>query len=299
LFSVVQEAYVHGVSTRKVEELVQALGVSGMDKSRVSRMCAELDELVEEWRHRRLEKACPYVMLDGKSVRVREGGRVVNKAVLVAYGIQEDGYRSVLGLDVSCVESTATWRSFLRGLKERGLRGVKLVISDDHEGLKAAVAEVFTGSSWQRCVVHFMRNLEGHVAKKDRDALRAIIRSILKQESKERARERLREAAEALGRTKVAELLLEAEEDILAHMSFPASHWKQLRSTNPLERLNREIARRVRVVGIFPTDRSVLRLVGSLLMEQDEEWQLGRRYMSLESMAQVMASEPKGLLVGA
>ena len=299
LFAVVQEAYIHGVSTRKVEDLVAALGIKAMDKSRVSRMCKELDKLVEQWRMRKLEKACPYVMFDAKYVKVRDGGCVVSKAIVTAYGIQEDGYRTILGMDVFEVESLPTWRSFLTSLVERGLHGVKLVVSDDHRGLVAAIREVMTGAAWQRCTVHFMRNMLGHVQKKDRDALKAVLRSIFNQESKEQARKRLTEAVSRLGNTKVAQLLEAAEEDILAHMSFPALHWKALRSTNPLERVNKEIARRTNVVGIFPTDKSVLRLVGCVLMEQDEEWQLATRYMSLHSLAKVMETAPAGLLTEA
>jgi transposase-like protein len=299
LFSVVQEAYIHGVSTRKVEDLVKAMGINSMDKSRVSRMCAELDGLVEQWRQRKLTPACPYLMLDAKYIKVRDGGCVVSKALVVAFGVLEDGVRSVIGVDLFAVESTATWRSFLRSLVERGLHGVKLVVSDDHQGLKAAVAEVLTGTAWQRCTVHFMRNMEGHVAKKDRDAVKTIIRSVLNQESKEDAQQRLKEAVLALGKGKVARLFDDAQEDLLAHMNFPQEHWRKMRSTNPIERLNKEIARRVNVVGIFPTEQSVIRLVGSVLMEQDEEWLLGKRYMSLHSMATVLGTAPMGLLEAA
>ncbi len=299
LFAVVQEAYIHGVSTRKVEDLVAALGIRSMDKSRVSRMCGELDELVDQWRSRKLVKACPYLMLDAKYVKVRDGGCVVSKAVVTASAVQEDGFRTILGMDVFEVESLPTWRSFLLSLVERGLHGVKLVVSDDHKGLVAAIREVLTGSAWQRCTVHFMRNMLGHVQKKDRDALKTVLRSVLNQETKEQARSRLAEAVGALGSSKVARLLEEAEEDLLAHMSFPPLHWKALRSTNPLERVNKEIARRTNVVGIFPTDKSVIRLVGCVLIEQDEEWQLGSRYMSLHSLTTVMEAAPVGLLTDA
>lgn len=297
LFAVVQEAYVHGVSTRKVEDLVQAMGIERMDKSRVSRMCAELDELVEQWRSRPLDKACPYLMVDAKYVKVRSGGCVVSKAVVTAFAVREDGYRTILGMDLFESESLATWRSFLTTLVERGLRGVKLVVSDDHRGLVGAVREVFTGAAWQRCSVHFMRNMLGHVQKKDRDALKTVLRSIFNQETQELARGRLRETVDKLGNAnKVARLLEDAEDDVLAYMTFPLEHWKVIRSTNPLERVNKEIARRSDVVGIFPTDRSVLRLVGAVLMEQDEEWMLARRYMSLHSLAKVMESDVVGLL---
>jgi len=296
LFAVVQEAYVKGVSTRKVEELVQAMGVASMDKSRVSRMCSELDEHVEQWRGRPLTEACPYLMVDAKYVKVRCGGVVVSKALVVAFAVQADGRRTILGTDLFELESTATWRSFLRSLVDRGLHGVKLVVSDDHRGLRAAIAEVFTGAAWQRCTVHFMRNMEGHVKKADRDAVKTVIRSVLKQETKEAARNRLRKAVQALGKSAVGPLLEAAEEDLLAHMSFPVAHWTKLRSTNPLERVNKEIARRVDVVGIFPTDNSVLRLVGTLLMDQDDEWMLARRYLSMGSLKDVLGQGTKALL---
>ena len=296
LFAVVQEAYVKGVSTRKVEELVQAMGVASMDKSRVSRMCSELDEHVEQWRGRALLEACPYLMVDAKYVKVRSGGVVVSKALVVAFAVQADGRRTILGTDLFELESTATWRSFLRSLVDRGLHGVKLVVSDDHRGLRAAIAEVFTGAAWQRCTVHFMRNMEGHVKKSDRDAVKTVIRSVLKQETKEAARDRLRKAVEALGKSAVGPLLEAAEEDLLAHMSFPVAHWTKLRSTNPLERVNKEIARRVDVVGIFPTDGSVLRLVGTLLMDQDDEWMLARRYLSMGSLQRVLEERTTDLL---
>jgi len=296
LFAVVQEAYVKGVSTRKVEDLVQAMGVASMDKSRVSRMCSELDEHVEQWRGRPLTEACPYLMVDAKYVKVRSGGVVVSKALVVAFAVQADGRRTILGTDLFELESTATWRSFLRSLVDRGLHGVKLVVSDDHRGLRAAIAEVFTGAAWQRCTVHFMRNMEGHVKKSDRDAVKTVIRSVLKQETKEAARDRLRKAVEALGKSAVGPLLEAAEEDLLAHMSFPVAHWTKLRSTNPLERVNKEIARRVDVVGIFPTDGSVLRLVGTLLMDQDDEWMLARRYLSMGSLQRVLEERTTDLL---
>jgi putative transposase len=296
LFAVVQEAYVKGVSTRKVEALVQAMGVESMDKSRVSRMCSELDEHVEQWRGRPLTDACPYLMVDAKYVKVRSGGVVVSKALVVAFAVQADGRRTILGTDLFELESTATWRSFLRSLVDRGLHGVKLVISDDHRGLRTAIKEVFTGAAWQRCTVHFMRNMEGHVKKADRDAVKTVIRSVLKQETKEAARDRLRTAVQALGKSAVGPLLEAAEEDLLAHMSFPVAHWPKLRSTNPLERVNKEIARRVDVVGIFPTDGSVLRLVGTLLMDQDDEWMLARRYLTMGSLKQVLGQGTTGLL---
>ena len=296
LFAVVQEAYVHGVSTRKVEDLVRALGIESMDKSRVSRMCKDLDELVDQWRSRKLDKACPYVMVDAKHVKVRSGGCVVSKAIVTAFGVREDGYRTILGMDLFESESLATWRSFLTTLVEQGLHGVQLVVSDDHQGLVGAVREVFAGTAWQRCAVHFMRNMLGHVQKKDRDPLKTVLRSIFNQETKELARARLRETVDKLGNSRVAGLLRDAEEDVLAYMSFPSAHWKAIRSTNPLERVNKEIARRTNVVGIFPTDQSVLRLAGCVLMEQDEEWQLATRYMSLHSLAKLMESETVGLL---
>lgn len=294
MFAVIQEAYVHGVSTRKVTEIAQAMGISHVDKSKVSRICSELDELVGQWRSRDLSTiAHPYLWIDAKYLKIRQGGRVVSKAFVVAYAVREDGYRSILGCDLFACESRATWKSFLRSLKGRGLRGVELVISDCHSGLVEAIEEEFLGCSWQRCMVHFLRNMASHVAKKDRSALLTVLRSIFSQEDGASARARLASSAAALHerQPRVAELLKEAEESVLAYLSFPSAHRNQIRSTNPLERLNKEIGRRADVVGIFPTDASALRLIGAVLMEQDDEWQVSKRYMSLESMKAIHAKK--------
>lgn len=287
LVAIVQEAYVNGVSTRKVEDLVQALGIESMDKNRVSRMCEELDVHVQTWRNRPLELDFPVLWLDAVYIKVRVNHRVVNQAVVVAVGVNANGEREILGVDVGPSEDGAFWTHFLRSLVDRGLRGVKLAISDAHTGLKKAIETVLSGASWQRCRVHTMRNLLSHVGKTAQPVVAAMLRSIFVQPDKGSACRQLREVAsklEELRCTRAAELLLEAEEEVLAYMDFPPEMWRQLHSTNPLERLNKEIRRRSNVVGIFPTEGSLIRLVGCLLMEQSEEWSTGRRYFSQEVM---------------
>lgn len=289
--NVVSEAYVKGVSTRSVEQLVEAMGAKGMSKSSVSRMAAVLDEEVESFRNRPLgEHAFPYVWFDALYVKVRENGRVVSRAVMVAIGVNEQGEREVLGVSVAEKELESSWRAFMRSLVSRGLRGVQLAISDAHEGLRQAIQAVFNGASWQRCYVHFIRNVLSHVSKSAQGFVAALLRNVFQQTSYAAAQAALRQAASTLEDkyAKVARLLEDAEDDVLAYFHFPESHWRQIRSTNPLERLNKELRRRVRVVGIFPTQASVLRLVGMLLVEQDDEWKVSsRRYFSVRSMAKL------------
>jgi len=293
--NVVAEAYVQGVSTRSVEDLVEAMGAKGMSKSQVSRMASVLDEQVEAFRQRPLgEKAMPYVWLDALYVKVREGGRVVSRAVLVAIGVNEDGEREVLGVSVAEKEMESSWREFLRGLVARGLRGVLLAISDAHEGLRAAIRAVLNGVSWQRCYVHFIRNVLDKVPKSAQGFVAAALRNVFQQTTLEHAQEAMGKAMEAIEPKwpRAAAVLADAEADVLAYFAFPQAHWRQVRSTNPLERLNKELRRRVRVVGIFPTRASVLRLVGMMLLEQDDEWKVGRRYFSASSMALLTPPTP-------
>ncbi len=289
IVAVVMEAYVNGVSTRKVDRLVEQLGIASMSKDRVSRMCRELDEHVEQFRSRPLDGAYPYLWLDAKHVKVRDRGRVVSKALVVAYAVAEAGHREVIGLDIGEVESEAFWTEFLRGLRARGLHGLRLVISDHHEGLKNAIARVLD-APWQRCTVHFVRNMHGHCRPAQRGLVSAALREIFNATDRPEARRRVGEVIDRLAplAPKVAELLEGAEEDLLAFFAFPSSHWSKLRSTNPLERVNREIGRRADVVGIFPNDTSVLRLSGAMLIEQNDEWLVCRRYLSEESMRLIL-----------
>jgi transposase-like protein len=291
LVSVVQEAYVAGVSTRKVDQVVESLGLR-ISKSEVSRICQGLDEQVDAFRNRPLEGRYPYLWLDAKVEKVRDSGRVVRKCLVLAYAVHESGYRELIGLDVGECETEAFWRSFLRGLVERGLVGVELVISDAHAGLKKAIGQVL-GCPWQRCTVHFLRETLGHARREQQPMLAALLRPLFNAESAEAARELAGEALERLRRPlpKVAALLEEAEEDLLAFYSFPADHWTKLRSTNPLERVNREIGRRTDVVGIFPNDRSLIRLATSVVIEQNDEWLVGRRYLSAHSLGAVLDQE--------
>jgi putative transposase len=293
LVAVVQEAYVNGVSTRKVDRLVAQLGLQGMSKDQVSRLCGGLDEQVRSFRERPLEGAYPYLWLDAEVERVREPGGVRHKALVIAYGVHHSGRREVIGLDVGEAETEAFWREFLRGLRARGLDGVKLAISDAHAGLKQAIGQVL-GCAWQRCTVHFLRDMLGHVSRSQQPLVSGAIRGIFTATSAAEARQRLGQVAEQLRAhaPKVARLLEDAEADLLAFYGFPAEHWPKLRSTNPLERVNREIGRRNDVVGIFPNDAALLRLAGMLLLEQNDEWLVGRRYLSESSMALVMAPDP-------
>jgi putative transposase len=289
LVAVVQEAYVQGVSTRRVDELVQALGMQGISKSQVSRLCQELDAEVERFRTRWLEGPYPYVWLDATFVKVRLDGRVISMAIVIAIGVRMTGEREVLGLAVGPSEDGAFWLQFLRSLVARGLSGVQLVISDAHNGLKAAIAAVLTGASWQRCRVHFVRNALALVPKAAAEMVAATIRTVFAQPDAKSAREQWRKVADGF-RTRfprLAALMDEAEDDVLAYLTFPREHWRQIWSNNPLERLNREVKRRTDVVGIFPNEKAVIRLVGAVLSEQNDEWQVSRKYFSAESMAKL------------
>jgi putative transposase len=291
LTAVIQEAYIKGISTRSVDDLVKALGISGVSKSQVSRLCGELDEQVGAFLNRTLEGDWPYLWIDATYVKTREAGRIVSVAVIVAVGVNTEGQREVLGVKVGASEAEPFWTEFLRSLNRRGLRGVKLVISDSHEGIKAAAAKVLK-ATWQRCRVHFMRNLLATVPKGAREAIAAVVRTIFAQPDHATAMTQLRKVADGLrGRfAQAAALLEDAAEDILAYRHLPLEHQRQLHSTNPLERLNKEIKRRSNVVGIFPTPQSVIRLVGAILLEQDDEWAVAeRRYFSAESMKQLTA----------
>ena len=292
IVAVVMEAYVNGVSTRKVDRLVEELGIAGMSKDRVSRLCRDLDERVEAFRNRPLEGTFPYLWLDAKHLRVRDRGSVRSKALVVAYAVHETGRREVIGVDIGEVETEAFWVEFLRSLKARGLSGCRLAISDHHEGLKSAIARILD-CPWQRCTVHFVRNMHGHCRRSDRGLVSAALREIFDAEGREAAEARLGEVLERFRGPlpKIAELLEGAEEDLLAFYRFPASHRTKLRSTNPLERLNKEIGRRSDVVGIFPNDASAIRLVGAMLIEQNDEWLVCRRYLSEESLALVLEDQ--------
>jgi transposase-like protein len=292
LLAVVQEAYVHGVSTRKVDDLVRALGVDGMSKSEVSRICGELDTAVTAFRTRAITGEHRYVWLDATYHKVRVDGRVVSQATVVAIGVTSQGERQVLGVDVGPSEDRVFWTAFLRSLVKRGLQGVRLVISDAHTGLKQAISTVLTGASWQRCRVHFMRNLLATVPQGAREAIAAIVRTIFAQPDHASALTQLRKVADGLRPKfpKAAALLEEAAEDVLAYRHLPSEHHRQLHSTNPLERLNKEIKRRSNVVGIFPNPAALIRLVGAVLLEQDDEWTVAeRRYFSVESMGRLNA----------
>jgi len=292
LVAVIQEAYVKGVSTRKVDDLVRAMGASGVSKSEVSRLVVELDTDLQVFRERRLDDTrYPYLWLDAQYEKVRDGGRIVNAAFLIAIATNERGEREVLGCTVASAESEASWTAFLRSLVARGLAGVRLVISDAHRGLVAAVRETLLGAAWQRCRVHFTRNAQALVPRTAAGMVASAIRSIFEQPDEHAASEQLRRVADGLVARfpAVAGLLTEAEPDLLVHFTFPDAHRPRIRSTNPQERLNKEIKRRTAVVGIFPTRASLIRLVGMVLFEQDDEWQDGRRYFLPESMARIDA----------
>ena len=287
LTAVIQEAYVQGVSTRSVDELVKAMGMSGISKSQVSRLCEEIDDRVKAFLDRPIEGDWPYLWLDATYVKVRQNSRVVSAAVIVAVGVNSDGRREVLGMDIGPSEAETFWTAFLRKLRQRGLRGVKLVISDAHDGLKAAVAKLLH-ASWQRCRVHFARNALAHAGRNGRRVVAAFIATAFAQNDADAARLQWRKIADQLRPTlpKLATLMDDSETDVLAYMAFPAAHRTKLHSVNPLERLNGEIKRRTDVVGILPNEAAITRLVGALLLEQSDEWAVQRaRYMTLETMA--------------
>jgi putative transposase len=287
LTAVIQEAYIQGVSTRSVDDLVKAMGMSGISKSQVSRLCEEIDDRVKAFLDRPIEGDWPYLWIDATYVKVRQNGRIVSVAVIIAVGVNADGRREVLGMDIGPSEAETFWTGFLRKLARRGLRGVKLVVSDAHEGIKASVSKILT-ASWQRCRVHFMRNALAHAGKSGRRVVSAFIATAFAQDDAAMARAQWRSVADQLRPKlpKLATLMDDAEPDVLAYMSFPAQHRAKLHSTNPLERLNGEIKRRTEVVGIFPNEDAITRLVGALLLEQNDEWAVQRaRYMTLETMA--------------
>jgi putative transposase len=287
LTAVVQEAYVQGISTRSVDDLVKAMGMSGISKSQVSRLCEEIDDKVKAFLNRPIEGDWPYLWIDATYLKVRQSGRIVSVAVIVAVGVNSDGRREVLGLDIGPSEAETFWTGFLRKLARRGLRGIKLVISDAHEGIKAAVAKVFN-ASWQRCRVHFMRNVLAHAGRQGRRVVSAFIATAFAQNDADAARIQWRRVADQLRPKlpKLATFLDEAEADVLAYMTFPVQHRAKLHSTNPIERLNGEIKRRTDVVGIFPNEAAIVRLVGAILIEQNDEWAVQRaRYMTLETIA--------------
>ena len=298
LLAVIQQAYVEGVSTRRVEDLVQALGCDGISKSQVSRICQQLDEQVRAFRERPLDQGpYPYVWLDALTQKVREGGRVVNVAVVVATAVNAQGKREILGLDTGASEDGAFWLSFLRSLAARGLAGVQLVVSDAHQGLKDAIAAVFSGASWQRCRTHFARNLLTKVPKNAQSMVATVVRSIFEQPSAEEVWAQHARVVEQLGPRfpDAARMLADAAHDVLAFATFPQQHWRKIRSNNPQERLNLEIRRRTDVVGIFPNRAAVVRLVGAVLAEQHDEWLVGRRYLADESLRLIPAPAPPSI----
>ncbi len=293
LVAVIQEAWIGGVSTRKVDDLVQAMGLTGISKSQVSKLSKEIDERVNAFLDRPLEGEWPYLWLDATYLRQREGGRVVSVAAIIAVAVNTEGKREIVGLHIGPSEAETFWSGFLKSLVRRGLRGVKLVISDAHEGLKQAIAKVM-GATWQRCRVHWVRNALAHVPKGQHTVVAAAIRQAFLQPDRESASPTWRHVADQL-RTrwpKLGTLMDESETDVLAYMTFPAPHRTKLHSVNPLERLNKEVKRRADVVGIFPNEGSIIRLIGAVLLEQNDEWQLQARYMQVEAMTEFALSDP-------
>jgi transposase-like protein len=291
LVAVIQEAWIAGVSTRKVDELVQAMGMSGISKSSVSKLCREIDERVQAFLERPLDGEWPYLWLDATYLKVREGGRIVSVAAIIAVAVNTDGRREIVGLHIGPSEAEPFWTSFLRSLVKRGLSGTRLVISDAHEGLKAAITRTMAGACWQRCRVHFMRNALAHVPRSQTTVVAAAIRQVFVQPDHAGATAAWRHVADQPRERwpKLGKLMDDAEADVLAYMAFPARHRTKLHSTNPLERLNKEVKRRADVVGIFPNEASITRLVGAVLLEQNDDRQLQHRYMQIEGMAELDA----------
>ena len=297
LTAVIQEAYIQGISTRSVDDLVKALGMDGISKSQVSRLCSEIDERVQAFLTRPIEGDWPYVWLDATYVKVRRDHQIVSMAVIVAVGVNTDGRREVLGMTVGHSEAEPFWVEFLRSLSRRGLRGTKLVISDAHEGLKAAITKILS-ATWQRCRVHFMRNALAHATRSGKRMISAFIGTAFAQEDAKSVKAEWRRVADQLRPKvkKLADLLDEAEEDVLAYTTFPKDHWTKIYSNNPIERLNGEIKRRTNVVGIFPNEAAIIRLVGAILLEQNDEWAVQRaRYMTLETIAPLSNNTIVGL----
>ena len=296
LVAVIQEAYIQGVSTRSVDELVKSFGMTGISKSQVSRLCEQIDERVGAFLDRPIEGEWPYLWLDATYIKTRQAGRIVSVAATLAVAVNTDGVREILGLRTGPSEAEPFWTDFLRSLSARGLGGVKLVIADAHPGLKSAAAKVL-GGTLQRCKVHFLRNALAHAGKGQRQMVRALINTAFAQESPEAASAQWRTVTDQLRERfpKLAAMMEEAEADVLAFMTFPKAHRTKIHSTNPLERLNAEIKRRTRVVGIFPNEAAIVRLVGALLLEQNDEWQLNRRYMQLEGLRSLAGNSPARL----
>jgi putative transposase len=296
LVAVICQAYVGGVSTRRVDDLVKAMGIEGMSKSEVSRLAAELDVLVTEFRERPLDQGpYRYLWIDALTQRVREGGRVVNVSATIATAVNAEGRREIVGFDIVTTEDTDAWTTFLRSLAARGLSGVELVVSDAHGGIKSAIATVLSGASWQRCRTHFMANLASRVPKASWPMIATLVRSIFEQPDRDTTWRQLAEVTDRLtqaGFTDVVVYLLDAADDILAFSAFPTEHWPKIRSNNPQERLNKEIRRRTDVIGIFPNRQAVIRLVGAILAEQTDEWAIAHRYMSIESLKTQRIEQP-------
>jgi transposase-like protein len=302
LLAAVAQAYVSGVSTRNMEALVATLGVQSMSASQVSELCKRLDSAVDDFRNRPLKGAYPYVWMDALVMKCREGGRVVNTSCLIAVGVNMEGRREVLGLEVVTQESGEDWLQFLRGLKARGLSGVRLVVSDAHAGLQGAIEATMSGSSWQRCRTHMMRNILSQVPKHQQALVATLVRSVFAQPDRETVEQQFEQVVAQLRKSfpKVAGMLVDAKEDILAFRHFDKGHWKQIWSNNPQERLNKEIRRRTDAVGVFPHRESIIRLVGSVLCDQNEEWAVVRRYMGFnDDNDESQAKEAKQLRAAA